>query len=179
MIPKLSTPLAKLIRTLEGVIWLGANVALVVAPIVSSHASPADSIKWGAILNSVAFGSRQALKGLAIAKGFGAPAPAQLLSPEVLGKVENVAGTVAGDVAGDVSKGASAAKVFDQAAAAAPEAEQVLADIAASEAAAAKTQAAPGTAAEAVKAGLSPTAVADGQRPANTTTGAGPANTAA
>lgn len=141
MVPKLSAPLTKLIRTLEGVIWLGANVALVVAPIVSSHVSPADSIQWGSIMNTVVFASRQALKGIAIAQGVVGP-PQQFLSAQHLASVEAVAGQVAGDVAGDVSQGATV--------------EEVLAQITAAEQAAQTIQAATGTPAAQVATGLSP-----------------------
>lgn len=144
MIPKLSAPLTKLIRTLEGIVWVAANIALIVAPIVSSHVSPADSIQWGSIMNTVVIVARFGLKGLAIAKGFGLPAPAELLSVGTLTKVEGVAGQVAGDVASDVSKGASTA--------------EVLAQIEAAGAAAAAIQSEPGTPAAEVTTGLAPVA---------------------
>jgi hypothetical protein len=142
MIPKYSAPLTKLIRTLEGLIWLAANIALVVAPIVSQSVSPADSIQWGAIMNSVMFVARTALKALALGKPLGLPAPAQFLSSSTLTNVSGVLGQVAGNLASDVSKGATV--------------DEVLAQIDAAEQAAAVLQSKPGIPADKVSAGLSP-----------------------
>lgn len=112
-VPRLTNPEAKLIRTLEGVVWVASNVALVVAPIVTSHVSPADSVQWGSIMNTVVFASRQALKGLVIAKAAGLPA-SSLLGAAALAKVEADASTVAGQVAGDISKGTTVKEVSEQ-----------------------------------------------------------------
>lgn len=113
-IPTFSQPLTKFIRTLEGLIVLGSNVALVLAPIVSSHVSPTQAIKYGAILNSVTVFSRSLLKGVAALNVAGLPAPVQLLSRAHQAELEKAAGTIAGQVASDVGKVTTAVAVEDQ-----------------------------------------------------------------
>lgn len=63
-IPKLSTPLAKLIRTGEGVLLYLFNLAAAAAVIVNDVA-PAVAVKYAAIFNAVAFASRTVLKVVA------------------------------------------------------------------------------------------------------------------
>jgi hypothetical protein len=67
MIPKLSAPLTKLVRTGEGVVLFAFNTLAAVAVIVQDVA-PTQAIKYAAIFNSVAFLSRTALKAVALGK---------------------------------------------------------------------------------------------------------------
>lgn len=64
MVPKVTTPLTKLIRTLEGILIIAANAVLVIVPLAGSLPW-GTSVKYLTILNSVAFVSRQVLKGVA------------------------------------------------------------------------------------------------------------------
>lgn len=72
MIPKLSQPLTKSVRTLEGLLVLASNVALVVLPIVTAL-PVGQSVKYGTILNAAYAFARGLPKGLA-ALGVSAPA---------------------------------------------------------------------------------------------------------
>jgi hypothetical protein len=67
MIPKLSAPLTKLIRTGEGVVLFAFNTVAAVAVIVQDVA-PTQAIKYAAIFNAVAFASRTFLKAVAVGK---------------------------------------------------------------------------------------------------------------
>lgn len=66
MFPKFSQPLTKSIRTLEGVLVVAANVALVVIPIVHGGLSPHEAATLGTTLDAVYVGSRSLLKGVAV-----------------------------------------------------------------------------------------------------------------
>jgi hypothetical protein len=67
MIPKLSAPLTKLIRTGEGIVLFAFNTVAAVAVIVQDVA-PTQAIKYAAIFNAVAFASRTFLKAVAVGK---------------------------------------------------------------------------------------------------------------
>lgn len=78
-IPTTTTPLAKFIRTGEGVLVFAFNGALLVVPIVSSALTPEQAVQWAAIVNGVTVVSRTGLKIVAVlesASGDDAPAPA-------------------------------------------------------------------------------------------------------
>lgn len=78
MIPKFSAPLTKLIRTGEGIVLFAFNVATLVLATVGDVA-PSVAVKYAAIFNAVAFGSRQALKAVAVLQpSVGTPIPVQL-----------------------------------------------------------------------------------------------------
>lgn len=74
MVPKLSAPLTKSIRTLEGVLVLASNGALVFIPFLTSSLSAGQAVKYGVILNMGYAAARSVLKGIA-ALGGSEPAP--------------------------------------------------------------------------------------------------------
>lgn len=65
LIPKLTNPLTKFIRTGEGILVYAANAALVVIPIVTNALSATQAVKYGVILDSVAVAARSILKAFA------------------------------------------------------------------------------------------------------------------
>ena len=65
MVPKRTDPMAKFIRTGEGVLVFAFNIALVVVPIVSNSLSAAESAKWATIIDGIAVVSRTGLKMVA------------------------------------------------------------------------------------------------------------------
>lgn len=85
MIPKTTAPLTKFVRTLEGLLVLGSNVALVAIPIVTSSLTANQAVRYGVILNSAAVFSRSILKAvaaLAAPKPPPPPAPGAFLGPD-------------------------------------------------------------------------------------------------
>jgi hypothetical protein len=68
MVPKQTEPMVKFIRTGEGILVFGFNIALVVVPIVSNALTAAQSAKWAAILDGIAVISRTGLKMVASAQ---------------------------------------------------------------------------------------------------------------
>lgn len=108
---KLSHPLSKSVRTLEGVLVLAANAALVVIPAATASMSAGTAVKYGVVLNGAYAIARSLLKGIAAT---GIPA-AQLLSPDVQARVDQVAASVAGQAVQDAEHGASAADMVAQA----------------------------------------------------------------
>lgn len=82
MVPQLSAPLAKSIRTGEGILVAATNVALVAATALPDGPSWTRSALCITILNAVYAASRSALKFGAINKGLGiAPPPVAVLDP--------------------------------------------------------------------------------------------------
>jgi hypothetical protein len=69
MIPKQTDPMTKFIRTGEGILVFGFNIALLVVPIVSNTLTPAQSAKWATIIDGIAVISRTGLKIVASAQG--------------------------------------------------------------------------------------------------------------
>lgn len=65
LVPKLTNPLTKFIRTGEGILVYAANAALVVIPIVTNALSATQAVKYGVILDSVAVAARSILKAFA------------------------------------------------------------------------------------------------------------------
>lgn len=68
MISRTTDPMTKFIRTGEGVLVFGFNLALLVVPIVSSSLTAAQSAKWATIIDGVAVVSRTGLKMVASAQ---------------------------------------------------------------------------------------------------------------
>jgi hypothetical protein len=68
MIPRTTDPMTKFIRTGEGVLVFGFNLALLVVPIVSGSLSAAQSAKWATIIDGIAVVSRTGLKMVASAQ---------------------------------------------------------------------------------------------------------------
>lgn len=61
-IPKTTTPMVKFVRTGEGMLVVAFNIALLVVPIISSALTPAQAVKWAAVINGVAVVARTGLK---------------------------------------------------------------------------------------------------------------------
>ena len=61
-IPKTTTSMVKFIRTGEGLLVVAFNIALLVVPIISSALTPAQAVKWAAVINGVAVVARTGLK---------------------------------------------------------------------------------------------------------------------
>ena len=61
-IPKTTTSMVKFIRTGEGMLVVAFNIALLVVPIISSALTPAQAVKWAAVINGVAVVARTGLK---------------------------------------------------------------------------------------------------------------------
>jgi hypothetical protein len=66
LIPQKTDPLGKFIRTGEGWLVFAFNLALLIAPIVSSSLSPKTAVEWAAILNGVTVVCRSGLKVAAV-----------------------------------------------------------------------------------------------------------------
>lgn len=81
-IPKLSTPLAKLIRTGEGVLLYAFNAALILLPALNDLPW-AKAIPWLAITNAVAFASRTFLKAVAVGKPLVGADPIAVNAPQI------------------------------------------------------------------------------------------------
>lgn len=64
MIPKVTSPLTKLVRTTEGVLVIGFNGALLLASVFGTLPG-VQAVKYAAIVNAVTVGARQGLKALA------------------------------------------------------------------------------------------------------------------
>ena len=83
-IPKTTTSMVKFVRTGEGLLVVAFNIALLVVPIVSSSLTPAQAVKWAAVINGVAVVARTGLKmtSLVQAGAVAAPEAAIAASPE-------------------------------------------------------------------------------------------------
>lgn len=64
MIPKFTTPQAKMIRTLEGLVVVAFNLAMVVIPIVTNALPAPTAVKYAAIVNTAAVTARSLAKGI-------------------------------------------------------------------------------------------------------------------
>lgn len=78
MIPKITSPLAKFIRTGEGILVFLFGTAATVVPIITNSLTPAESLKWGGIVTGVALVSRTGLKAVALLAQQTGIQPAQL-----------------------------------------------------------------------------------------------------
>jgi hypothetical protein len=83
MVPKQTDPMAKFIRTGEGILVFAFNIALLVVPIVSNALTPAESAKWATIIDGIAVLSRTGLKMVATAQAANPPAATALPTPVV------------------------------------------------------------------------------------------------
>jgi hypothetical protein len=73
MVPKLTSPLTKFIRTTEGILVIAANGVLIIVPLAGSLPW-GTSVKYMAILNGITVVSRSVLKGIAsLSPALGAP----------------------------------------------------------------------------------------------------------
>ncbi len=74
-IPKTTTSMVKFIRTGEGLLVVAFNIALLVVPIISSALTPAQAVKWAAVINGVAVVARTGLKMTSLVQAGTGPAP--------------------------------------------------------------------------------------------------------
>jgi hypothetical protein len=74
-IPKTTTPMVKFVRTGEGMLVVAFNIALLVVPIISNALTPAQAVKWAAVINGVAVVARTGLKMTSLAQGGTVAAP--------------------------------------------------------------------------------------------------------
>lgn len=81
-IPKTTTPMVKFVRTGEGMLVVAFNIALLVVPIISSALTPAQAVKWAAVINGVAVVARTGLKMTSLVQPGALAAPAIAASPE-------------------------------------------------------------------------------------------------
>lgn len=73
-IPKTTTSMVKFVRTGEGLLVVAFNIALLVVPVVSSALTPAQAVKWAAVINGVTVVARTGLKMTSLIRG-GTAAP--------------------------------------------------------------------------------------------------------
>jgi hypothetical protein len=78
VIPKTTVPLAKFIRTGEGVLVFAFNLTMLIVPIVSNALSPEDAVKWAGIVNGIVVICRTGLKVVSVSQGITGIAPAQI-----------------------------------------------------------------------------------------------------
>jgi hypothetical protein len=110
MIPKTTDPLAKFIRTGEGILVFGLNLVLLIVPIVSNSLTAAESAKWAAVIDTIAVISRSGLKAIATLQNSpGSTSPEQLAADAT--RLLERAGVDPTVAAGAVSAVSSAAEV--------------------------------------------------------------------
>jgi hypothetical protein len=68
-IPEMTTPMVKFVRTGEGMLVVAFNIALLVVPIISGALTPAQAVKWAAVINGVAVVARTGLKMTSLVQG--------------------------------------------------------------------------------------------------------------
>jgi hypothetical protein len=78
VIPKTTVPLAKFIRTGEGVLVFAFNLTMLIVPIVSNALTPEDAVKWAGIVNGVVVICRTGLKVVSVMQGVTGIEPAQI-----------------------------------------------------------------------------------------------------
>jgi hypothetical protein len=74
-IPKTTTSMVKFVRTGEGLLVVAFNIALLVVPIVSSALTPAQAVKWAAVINGVTVVARTGLKMTSLVQSGSAASP--------------------------------------------------------------------------------------------------------
>ncbi len=75
VIPKTTTSMVKFVRTGEGLLVVAFNIALLVVPIVSSALTPAQAVKWAAVINGVTVVARTGLKMTSLVQSGAAASP--------------------------------------------------------------------------------------------------------
>src|ERR1700733_14191271 len=112
MIPKTTDPLAKFIRTGEGILVFAFNLALLIVPLVSNALTPAQSAKWATIIDGIAVISRTGLKMVATAQA-GQAGPAKAAVAAVAAQIAaqataHATGQIAAPGQGSLATGAGA-----------------------------------------------------------------------
>jgi hypothetical protein len=113
-IPQTTTPLTKFIRTLEGILVLGFNLAMLIVPIITSALSPEQAAKWAGVLDIAAVVARSGLKAVAGMESATGVAAAKPVSSEVEADAAKLAGDVAAQVPPDVAKPPTLAEAVSQ-----------------------------------------------------------------
>jgi hypothetical protein len=103
VVPRTTTPLGKFIRTGEGILVFGFNIAMVVVPIVSNSLSPAQAVKWAGIVNGIAVVARTGLKIVSVTQGVTGLAPVQL-PPRATSDADALAAAVAAALPEDLAR---------------------------------------------------------------------------
>jgi hypothetical protein len=67
--------MVKFVRTGEGMLVVAFNIALLVVPIISNALTPAQAVKWAAVINGVAVVARTGLKMTSLIQGGAVAAP--------------------------------------------------------------------------------------------------------
>ena len=107
-IPGATVPLAKFIRTGEGILVFAFNLTLLIVPIVSNALTPEDAVKWAGIVNGVAVICRTGLKVVSVMQGVTGIPPAQIgpvLTPEPSSVPNPVPGRGSGVRSGSATRG--------------------------------------------------------------------------
>jgi hypothetical protein len=81
-IPKTTTSMVKFVRTGEGLLVVAFNIALLVVPIISSALTPAEAVKWAAVINGVAVVARTGLKMTSLVQAGAGAAPATTITAD-------------------------------------------------------------------------------------------------
>jgi hypothetical protein len=105
-IPKTTTSMVKFVRTGEGMLVVAFNIALLIVPIISSALTPAQAVKWAAVINGVAVVARTGLKMTALVQSGGTAAalePAPRVDPGSLEDATTAASADAGRIDDAVS----------------------------------------------------------------------------
>lgn len=105
MIPKLSAPLTKFIRTGEGILVFAANLGLLLVPIVTNSLSATNAARDAVVLNVATVVSRSALKAVTSITGYTGIKPSQVGSltlPIDISKELSNAASVAKSIQADV-----------------------------------------------------------------------------
>ena len=113
VVPWMTSPLAKFIRTGEGILVFAFNLALLIVPIVSKSLSPTQAIKWAGIINGIAVISRTGLKIVSVAKQVGLE-PKQVAPAPVEADVNALAAALANMLPGDLARTPSIDQVGTQ-----------------------------------------------------------------
>jgi hypothetical protein len=80
VIPKTTTSMVKFVRTGEGLLVVAFNIALLVVPIISSALTPAQAVKWAAVINGVTVVARTGLKMTSLVQSGAIAAPDAVLA---------------------------------------------------------------------------------------------------
>jgi hypothetical protein len=110
-VPKLSEPLAKAIRTSEGILVWIINLGLAVGALIEpSQLSPNDAAILATVTTGLHVASRTALKIIALQQGIGVSAPVEPTGP-VAGDVAEAVKAILPQALVDASHGASTSSI--------------------------------------------------------------------
>ena len=127
-VPQKTEPLAKFVRTGEGILVFAFNLALLIVPIVTNALSPGDAVKWAAILNGVAVVSRTGLKICSVVQG-GPDAQAQQAAQRTAADAQVIAQEVVKQLPGVLKGTAGPDQVGSELASDVPDVEKLVSDL--------------------------------------------------